>query len=62
MQKTMQLVKNQLEPQQNYFFDVDGPTELKRYLGANNLDSRITRLWGILNDKRILKYEKSLTD
>ena len=44
------------------FFDVDGPTELKRYLGVNNLDSRITRLWGILNDKRILKYKKSLTD
>ena len=37
------------------FFDVDGPTELKRCLGINNLDSRITRLWGILNDKRILK-------
>ena len=40
------------------FFDVDGPTELKRYLGVNNLDSRITRLWGILNDKRILKCKK----
>ena len=37
------------------FFDVEGPTELKRYLGINNFDSRITHLWGILNDKRILK-------
>ena len=44
------------------FFDVEGPTELKRYLGINNFDSRITHLWGILNDKRILKYKKSLTD
>ena len=40
------------------FFDVEGPTELKRYLGINNFDSRITHLWGILNDKRILKYKK----
>ena len=34
---------------------VDGPTELKRDLDINNLDTRITRLWGILNDKRILE-------
>ena len=40
------------------FFDVEGPTELKRYLGINNFDSRITHLWGILNDKRILKCKK----
>jgi hypothetical protein len=44
------------------FFDVEGPTELKRYLGINNFDSRITHLWGILNDKRILKYKKSLAN
>ena len=34
---------------------VDGPTELKSVLDINNLDTRITRLWGILNDKRILE-------